>query len=226
MSQNAEKFDFDTVFSADGEVLRDGNRVKRMLTPEEVEGIRQRAFQEGTESETAKAAQAQAEALRAIASQMQLILAHLSAESDQLREQSASLALITAKKLAGAALSADADKAVIEFCTSVMQDLRGAPHFSVKCPEAIAGEVSAALEQIASEAGFAGSVTVRAAPDMTGADCRLDWGQGGVERTFEEIEARVDGLIADWLAAPEENPEPGPATPETEPAVEEGDGHV
>ncbi|WP_421790649.1 hypothetical protein [Hyphobacterium sp.] len=225
MSQSAEKFDFDTVFSASGEVLRDGKRVKRMLTPEEVEEIRQQAFSEGAQSETAKAAQAQADALRAVASQMQLILARLETESANLREQSAVLAKITAKKLAGAALSSEADAAVIEFCASVMQDLRGAPHFKVTCAEAIAGEVSAALEQIASEAGFDGGVVVRASAEKTGADCQLDWGQGGVERSFEDIEARVDGLIADWLAAPEEETVLPPETAGTEPAVEEGDGH-
>ena len=219
MTQPLPKFDFDRVFSADGEVLRDGERVKQLLTAAEVEQVRQQAFAEGESSETSKAAAVQADAVRAVASQMQLILARLQTESETLREQSAQLALIAAKKLAGAAIAANARDAIAEFCLSVMKDLRGEPRFNVHCAEDIAGPVVEILESTAAEAGFDGAVIVRANPDMTGADCRLEWGSGSVERSQEDIEARIDGLIADWLAAPEDNAE-------TDSASDEDGAHV
>lgn len=205
MTHSLPKFDFDRVFSADGEVLRDGDRVKQLLTAAEVEQVRLQAFAEGENSETAKAATAQADAVRAIASQMQLILARLQTESDALRGDSANLALTAAKKLAGAAIAANAGDAVAAFCTSVMKDVRGEPRFNVHCAEAIAGPVAELLEKTAVEAGFDGAVIVRANPEMTGADCRLEWGSGSIERSQEDIEARIDALIADWLAAPDDD---------------------
>ncbi|WP_394692615.1 hypothetical protein [Hyphobacterium sp.] len=212
MTQPLPKFDFDRVFSADGEVLRDGQRVKQMLTAAEVEDVRQQAFAEGETSETAKAAAIQADAVRAVASQMQLILARLENESETLRAQSAQLALITAKKLAGAAIASNASDAIADFCASVMKDLRGEPRFNVHCAEAIAGLVAEILEKTATEAGFEGAVIVRANPDITGADCRLEWGTGSVERSQADIEARIEALITDWLAAPEDNAAPDDAS--------------
>lgn len=205
MTHSLPKFDFDRVFSADGEVLRDGERVKQLLTTTEVEQVRQQAYSEGENSETAKAAAVQADAVRAVASQMQLILARLQTESETLREESAQMALAAAKKLAGAAIAAHACDAIAGFCTSVMKDLRGEPRFNVHCAEAIAGPVAELLEKTAADAGFEGAVIVRANPDMTGADCRLEWGSGSIERSQEDIEARIDTLIADWLAAPDDD---------------------
>lgn len=212
MTHSLPKFDFDRVFSADGEVLRDGERVKQLLTAAEVEQVRQQAFAEGENSETAKAASVQADAIQAVASQMQLILARLQSESEALRGDSARLALAAAKKLAGAAIAANAGDAIAEFCARVMKDLRGEPRFNVHCAGAIAGPVAELLEKTAAESGFEGAVIVRASPDMTGADCRLEWGSGSIERTQEDIEARIDVLIADWLAAPDDDTAPDSAS--------------
>jgi flagellar assembly protein FliH len=206
MSDPVRKFDFGTVFSADGEVLRDGETVRRVLTREEVEQATAAAFEEGQSSVVAQAAQQQAEAVRAIASQMQLILARLQEESDALRRDAATTALVAAKKIAGAAIERHAAGSVTEFAQSVMADLRSAPVFRVRCADAIAGEVSTALEQTASEAGFEGAIDVRADAEMNGADCRLEWGSGEIERSREDIEDRIDALVAEWLAAPHEDP--------------------
>jgi flagellar assembly protein FliH len=203
MTTALPKFDFQTVFSASGDVLRDGRRVKQILTAEEVEQERQEAYAEGEASETSKAAAIQADAVRAIASQMQLILARLASESDALRQQSAHLALAAARKLAGTALENFAADAVAGFCESVLKDLRGEPKFNVHCAEAIAGPVAEILEKVASDAGFEGAVIVRADAEMIGADCRLDWASGSVERTQADIEKRIELLIADWLGAPD-----------------------
>ncbi|GJL96426.1 MAG: protein FlbE [Hyphobacterium sp.] len=203
MTTALPKFDFQTVFSADGDVLRDGRRVKQVLTAEEVEQERQQAYAEGEASETSKAAAIQADAVRAIASQMQLILARLAGESDALRQQSATLALGAARKLAGSALDNFAADAVTGFCEGVLKDLRGEPKFNVHCAEAIAGPVAEILENISSDAGFEGAIFVRANADMVGADCRLEWASGSVERTQADIESRIESLIADWLTAPD-----------------------
>jgi flagellar assembly protein FliH len=212
MTQPLPKFDFDRVFSADGEVLRDGQRVKQILTVAEVEEVRQQAYADGEHSETAKAAAVQADAVRAVASQMQLILSRLETESETLRSQSAQLALAAASKLAGAAIAGNASEAIAGFCASVMKDLRGEPRFNVHCAEAIAGPVAEILEKTATDAGFDGAIIVRANPEITGADCRLEWGAGSVERSQADIEARIDALIADWLAAPEEEAAPDRAS--------------
>ena len=217
MSDTVQKFDFGTVFSADGEVLRDGGRVRRVLTAEEVELAKKQAFEEGQSSELARAAQNQAEAVAAIASQMQLILARLQTESEALRHDAATTAVVAAQKIAGAALERNAIGSVTAFAQTVMADLRGEPVLRVRCAEAIAGEVSTVLEQTASEAGFDGGIDVRADPEASGADCRLEWNSGDIERSRADIEQRIETLVAEWLAAPGEDPQAAAEADESAP---------
>lgn len=205
MSDAARKFDFGTVFSKDGEVLRDGDRIKSILTVEEVNAARKESFEEGTNSEVAKASHQQAAAIQAVASQMQMILSRLHAESEALRNEAAQLALIMARKMAGAAIDAHAAQSVVRFIEEIMTDLRGEPHFSVECAEPIAGDVARILEQTAAETGFENAIRVRANPEMSGADCRLAWGSGTVERSQADLDARIEALVAEWQAAPPED---------------------
>ncbi|WP_420433878.1 hypothetical protein [Hyphobacterium sp.] len=207
MPDTAQKFDFGTVFSADGEVLRDGETVRRVLTAEEVEQAKKAAFEEGQSSELARAAQKQAEAVGAIASHMQLILARLQTESEALRRDAATTAVVAAQKIAGEALERNAIGTVTAFAQSVMAELRGEPVFRVRCAEAIAGEVSTVLEQTASEAGFDGAIDVRADSEANGADCRLEWNSGDIERSRADIEHRIEALVDEWLAAAGEDPQ-------------------
>ncbi|MEE2526110.1 hypothetical protein V0U79_07005 [Hyphobacterium sp. HN65] len=220
MTDAARKFDFGTVFSKDGEVLRDGDRVKRILTADEVEIVRKEAFEAGVASETAQAANQQAAAVQAVASQMQMILSRLQGESESLRADASRMALIAARKIAGAAIDKNAAEGVVRFIEEIMTDLRGEPHFAVECAGPIAGIVAQVLEQTAAEIGFEGAIKVRANPDMAGADCRLAWGSGTIERSQTDLETRIEALVAEWqAAAPEDRPEaPGNEDPDAGPA--------
>lgn len=84
---NPVKFDFDTEFDANGEILREGESYKRFFTQEDVDAARMWGVEEGREMEEGRCAQS----LQAIASQMQLIVARLANESDALRHEAAGL---------------------------------------------------------------------------------------------------------------------------------------
>lgn len=61
--------------------------------------------------------------------------------------------------------------------------------------------LSERLEGTARDAGYEGVIRVRGDEGMTGADVRLEWGAGAIQRSAEEIEARLDDMVARWLAA-------------------------
>ena len=98
---NPVKFDFDTEFDQDGQILREGESYKRFFTQDDVDAARMWGVEEGREMEEGRCAQS----LQAIASQMQLILARLSHESDALRQEAAGLAMAAARKIAGEGLA-------------------------------------------------------------------------------------------------------------------------
>lgn len=203
-----QKYAFTTVFSESGEVLRDGDRVRRILTEEEVAVVKAAAFEDGQASETARAAQAQADAVRAVASQMQLIFARLHDESETLRAEAAELALAAAGKIAGAALERHAADTVAALAAEMMSELRGEPRLSVHCAPELEAPLVELLGKVASQCGFEGGVTVRGETGLTGADCRLEWRRGSVARSGEEIEARLTELVSKWL---EQEPDDRPA---------------
>ncbi|MCW5723325.1 MAG: hypothetical protein KIS81_00035 [Maricaulaceae bacterium] len=196
MNGAARKFTFDTEFSSEGEILRDGERVRRILTEEEAEALRQEAFHEGRQTEAA----AGADALRAIASQMQLIITRLHGDAEILRAEAAHLAVAAARKIAAEALAQWPEETILALAREAMADLRGEPRFSVHCDPALAETLATRLGEAAKAAGFDGAVRVRGQDGMRGADCRLEWGSGAVERSADEIGERLEALARRWLA--------------------------
>ncbi len=58
---------------------------------------------------------------------------------------------------------------------------------------------------------------MRGNAEMTGADVRLEWATGAIERSAEEIDARLGEVVARWLAGASEEESASPAT--ADPAV-------
>jgi len=195
---NPIKFDFDTEFDHDGQILREGESYKRFFTQDDVDAARMWGVEEGREMEEGRCAQS----LQAIASQMQLILARLAHESDALRHESASLAMAAARKIAGEALATYPIDTIEKLALEAVQDLRSEPRLSVRCDPQLVEALAERLEKTARDAGFDGAIMVRGDDGMTNADVRLEWGAGAVQRSAEEIETRLNDVVARWLASP------------------------
>ncbi|WP_295693016.1 FliH/SctL family protein [uncultured Maricaulis sp.] len=195
---NPVKFDFDTEFDHDGQILREGESHKRFFTQDDVDAARMWGVEEGREMEEGRCAQS----LQAIASQMQLILARLASESDALRQEAAGLAIAAARKIAGEALSAYPIDTIEQVALEAVQDLRSEPRLSVRCNPELVESLAERLEKTARDAGFDGAIMVRGDDALPNADVRLEWGAGAVQRSAEEIEHRLNDVVARWLASP------------------------
>lgn len=198
---NPQKFDFDTEFDHDGQILRDGESYKRFFTQDDVDAARMWGVEEGRELEEGRCAQS----LQAIASQMQLILSRLAHESASLRAGAAHLAIAAASRIAGEALKSYPMETIEQLAAEAIQDLRDQPRFSVRCDPAIVEDLAGRLETMARDQGYDGAIMVRGSAELRSADVRLEWGTGAIERSAAEIETRLDEIVARWLAAaPEE----------------------
>ena len=91
MTTRHTPFGFDRVFAKDGTVLRDGERVKRMLTLSEAQAQAEAAAADALNSETAEAARAATEALKTLSGRIQAILVRMDAESEAMRADAARL---------------------------------------------------------------------------------------------------------------------------------------
>ena len=197
-------FGFDRVFAKDGTVLRDGERVKRMLTLAEAEEQAKAAADAALGSETAEAARQTAEAAKVLCARIQTILVRMDEESALMRADAARLALAAARQIAGAALDRFGEATIIDCASSIMDDLRAEPRVAVRVAPHLAEAVSEALSAEAEMRGFEGAMIVRADEEVAVGDCVLEWRAGSVERTASDIEARIGEIIERWLAAPAE----------------------
>ena len=204
MTGHHKPFAFDRVFAADGTVLRDGDRVKRMLTEAEAAEREAAAADAARQSEEAASAKAAAEALRQLAGRMQAVIARMDAESEQMRADAARLAVTAAKVIAGKALENYAEDTIEECAREALNDLRAEPRLAVRVAPNLADPIAERLYAAAEQSGFDGAVVVRADEEVSTGDVVLEWRAGAIERTAAEIEARISDAVEKWLARPDD----------------------
>jgi flagellar assembly protein FliH len=171
-----------------------GNRTstrRKALTEEDITAARADGLAQGIAETNASLERASSDALRAIASLMQMMLGRLSEEAHSLRTDAAEVAIAAARVVAGTALDAFGEEAVADIVTTAVAQLRDVPRLVVRVSPDLAETIEARLIGCAREAGFNGEIAVRADPDASIGDCTLDWGDGAIthDRTaaFEAI---------------------------------------
>ncbi|XBQ16606.1 MAG: FliH/SctL family protein [Oceanicaulis sp.] len=209
MTKSFKPFAFDREFAADGTVLRDGEKIKRVLTEAEAAAMAEQAATAARKGEEAEAARASADALKQIAARLQALVGRLSAESDAMREDAVRLALAAARAVAGAALDNYAADTVEQCVREALSDLRAEPRIAVRVAPALADEIAERLYQFAEREGLEGAVVVRADDECGAGDCVIEWRAGAIERTQADIEARIQSAVENWLARPAEERDAG-----------------
>ncbi|MCC5995726.1 MAG: hypothetical protein JJU18_05075 [Oceanicaulis sp.] len=202
MTSAFRRFAFDREYAADGTVLRDGEKLRRVFTEDEARAMADAAAREAAGSHEAQTATAAAEALRHIAGRMQAVIARMDAESEALREDAVRLALTAAGVIAGAALERYGADTVEACVRDAMAELRAEPRLAVRVAPELADVMAERLYEQAETMGFEGKVIVRADPDTVPGDVVLEWRSGAIERTAADITARLQAAADKWLAGP------------------------
>jgi len=193
----ASKFTFDTEFHAAKDVVSPAAQARRKqtLTNEEIETMRARARQEGTESGQVRAAENVNQTLAALVIAIRAALDQSHAEIETLREEATALAFAAAKKIAPAALAALPAGDVEAALRSAMHQAIGEPRVTLRAAPDVIAALEGRITAIAHEEGYDGRVMIAADAAFRGADCRIEWRGGGSERSEAAIEAALDALI-------------------------------
>lgn len=200
----AVKFNFDNVFGQKG---NGAAPTRSSFSPEEVESIRRDTLAEGKADTEAQAAAARAMALSAIAQGLTQILAQMDAALTTLRQESAQIALDVARKVATNALQAQPLEEVEALVADCLHKLHREPRLVVRlspdCAEALRTDIDALCQQH----GYAGRIVIVPEPALSGADCRVEWADGGIERDLAATFAAIDETFERWRTSPtaEEN---------------------
>lgn len=199
----ARKYAFDTEFAPDGTILRDPlSGERKLLTAEEAEAERAKAYQSGLQDAVARAERDGADAAAHLAAHARDILAKLDEETRRLRNEAALAALAAAKKIAGAALSAFGEARAAAAAEAAMEALPSGPRLIVRVAPALVDGVRKRLDAAAAEHAYAGAILIRSEETLAAGDVIVDWTDGIIALDRKEIEARVEELIDTALNAP------------------------
>jgi flagellar assembly protein FliH len=188
---HARKFAFETVFSAEGEVLRDASGFRSQFSAEEVEQARAEAFEAGRkQGEGAVAA-----ALAALSQSMAALIARYDEEARQLRTEAVELAQAAARKAADTALDAFGRERIVDALTQALENLRGAPRLLVRIAPTLVGSLKSRLEDAAQLAGFDCALIVRADEAIAEGDVALEWAEGAIIHDRAEAFARIEDVV-------------------------------
>ncbi len=197
------KFTFDAQFDGGSSAARGSSsvRAKNFFTPEEVENIRQAAYDQGRGSLEAIAAQSQSMALGQIASAVMTALGTIDAMTAEARTTAVETALAASKAIAGVALSHFSQDVIEDVISRCLAENTQQAQISVRLPPQNVSAIRERLTALASDAGFGGRVTIIADPSLTVADCRLEWPDGGIERHADQIAARITHIVERFSSA-------------------------
>jgi flagellar assembly protein FliH len=197
------KFDFNNNFDG-GASDRDAaevRRVKKAIGNSYDKG-NQDGFTQG-QTEALNGIEAQASStLERIEHALSNFFTQHAAIEDRIRKESVQLAIITAKKLAPAAMSEKPTAEIEAVVNECFNTCHTEENLVVRVPELLTENISGRINELKTRAGFEGDVKIISDPAMVGQDCRVEWNNGGSERSEANLTQIIDDLINNYIMAP------------------------
>ena len=202
---SAVKFTFDNSFEGAAVAeARAKERARKTLSPEEIDSMIAAARDEGRKHGDVLAAQQMAASVGQIAAAVGSAIQTLDSELEAIRAEAAQFALAAAKALAGAALTAVPEAEILEALAAALHEAIGEQRVLVRTNAGLAHRLEKGAAEIAHHEGYEGRIQFVADPALNGADCRIEWRGGGIERSHGAIDKALAELVARRFAKDKE----------------------
>lgn len=173
----------------------------------DLDAVREMARQEGV-------AQGRAEAEGEIEARIADLLDTVAGDLSQLfederraiertRGEAVEIGVAVARKLAGALIADNAVPMIEAALTGLLSDVRDEPRVMLRVAEDAAAALNDRVAEVARRNGFDGQLVVTADPALGPGDYKIEWRDGGAERSAAETEERVDAAVRAFLAQTE-----------------------
>lgn len=147
-----------------------------------------------------------ASALNAIAQHFAKVDAEVQAAAAALRETSLELSLAMVRRLFPEFARRHGLEEVKELLGRCLEQLRTEPRFTVKVASDLAETLKGEIATLAQSRGFEGRVVVAGEEGLKPGDCRIEWSQGGMIRSADEIWKAIEAAMEQALISNEDNP--------------------
>jgi len=196
-----QRFAFEAEFTPSGDVV--GGPARKFVPREEADQLAAKALAEG-EARARQTAEVKGFAsVDRIVAHLSPVSAQLAQLADALRREAAELAIIAARKIAGAALDQAGDKAAAEAIAEAVRLLRNNPLIVVSLAPESLPEVERRVEQLRRQGQMA-HISFVANPAAKPGDWHVEWAEGSVGFSREQVEAAVEAVIQARLQDPVE----------------------
>ncbi|HEX5396358.1 MAG TPA: FliH/SctL family protein [Candidatus Limnocylindria bacterium] len=203
------KFQFDVEFDAAAHAPAPAREADPPPPPQpsfseqEIAAAREAAFQDGRAAGAAEAAAAAeamaAAALTALGAALDAARPALDAMIERCRGEALTLAATVARKLVPSMLARDAVAAVESVVTDLLPQVIDEPRLVIRANDALIDTLKRSVEALAARAGYGGRIILLGDERLSGAECRIEWADGGaehdIERLSREIAATVDRFL-------------------------------
>ena len=181
------------------------------FTEEDLQVVREAAYEEGHRNGIAEANETQQALLAASLERVSNALAMLDSAqadaNDANQRIAARVAMAVLKKVLPAACEQNAFEEVVRTVQECLGHVLDEPRIIVRVDSALVDPMRERLEQTAIEHGFEGRVVVQADTRVAIGDCRVEWTDGGAERDQTRLIADIENAVNRALAPPEHRPE-------------------
>ena len=202
--KQAVKFTFDTQFDAPASRSVANKATHRSLTADDVEQARNEAYASGFAAGEAQArAHADSQihaALNELASSAASLLAAMDIHAKSLTTEAVQLAVVCATKLAPATMAARPETEIEAVVRNCLSHLNREPHILLRVSAAIVDRLKDVVEHMAMERGLTGRIILLGEPEMSDGDCVVEWADGGVTRSREDIENEIAEIVGRYVA--------------------------
>lgn len=199
----SERFLFDQEFDANGRA-RPRARAES-FDEDDLAAARAQAYAEGEQAGFAAASsgvEANAtEVLAEVARGLETSAAEFREFSDSWRQETAGIAVAIGRNLANRLLSEQPLAEIEAMVIDCLGQLREEPRLVVRTSSPVADAIADRMNQLAARAGFEGHLVILPDETMTDQDCRIEWAQGGVERSIQDTEAAIRRAVDSFMAA-------------------------
>ncbi len=117
-----------------------------------------------------------------------------------IRRDAADMSVTIARKLAPALIARQPAMEVEALVNDCLADLREEPRIVVRASVMVVETLKPRIDDIAARSAFGGRVILLPDDDLQGADCRVEWADGGAERDSAALESQIQDAITRFVS--------------------------
>jgi flagellar assembly protein FliH len=178
---------------------------KPVYTEDQARLMRDGAASDARNKALAEAKAAQEAQIAGLLDQISALLLSLTAQEEERELKRMADATRLAMKIVHKLMPGLVDKfALPEIERVILETLetrKDEPRIAVIVPTAHLESLRARIDGIAIEKGYAGKMILVADDNLSPSNCRVEWADGGAERSFERLYAQIEGEFAKTLSA-------------------------